>query len=164
MGMKQRFRAWVSSFFSFLLLRHKVLVLSEWIIIPNDLCRHVPTYCLCPSKAITQSWISARINMHFLNMGKWDILWILSLNCLCLFLPAICSNCATTIVCLGWIWCSGSDLYCCYFPQDLTCPLHYNQSIPAQSILKTCEVLEIFVVCQKEKALTLRETPERPAA
>lgn len=38
--------------------------------------------------------------MHFLNVGKWDITWVLSLNCLWLVLPAICPNSATVVICL----------------------------------------------------------------
>ena len=104
--------------------------------------------------------------MHFLNTGKWDITWILSLNCLQLFLPAICPNCATTIICLGWIWCSGSDLYHCSFPRDLTCPLHSNQRMPAQSSIKTCEVLKSHFCCVRKRRLSLWESlaPEWPAA
>lgn len=79
--------------------------------------------------------------MHFLNVGKWDITWVLSLNCLWLVLPAICPNSATVVICLGWMWCSGSDLYHWSFPQDLSYSLPSDQYIPAQSTHKPHDAL-----------------------
>lgn len=128
------------------------------------LCRHVPTCCLSPSNVIARYWISARINVHFLNMGKWDITLILSLNCFWLVLPASYPNCAMTA-----IWAEyGALVQIC-----ITVPFHRIElalstlmSASQHRSLSRCVkcLNHIFVVCQKEKALILRETCSRVLA